>query len=118
VAVVFTITNTATVPITGLSFIDILPDTPAPGLRITNPAVTSNTCGGTLTALGGTTTISLAGGSLAAGASCVVSVSVEQAPPLPPPPPLPVTYTNPPVTLLSNGAPPATSGLASVIFNP
>jgi hypothetical protein len=92
-----------------------LPSTPAPGLRITNPAVTSNTCGGTLTAPAGGTTISLAGGSLAAGASCVVSVSVEQAPPLPAPP---VQYDNPPVTLLSNGAPPATSGLASVTFNP
>ncbi|WP_414515269.1 hypothetical protein [Synechococcus sp. W60.3] len=113
VAVVFTITNTATVPITGLSFIDILPT----GLRITNPAVTSNTCG-MLTAPPLGTAISLMNGSLAAGASCVVSVSVEQAPPLPPPPPLPVTYTNPPVTLLSNGAPPAISGSATVTFTP
>ncbi|WP_414408453.1 hypothetical protein [Synechococcus sp. W55.1] len=118
VTVVFTITNTATVPITGLSFIDILPSTPASGLRITNPAVTSNTCGGMLMAPNGGTAISLTGGSLAAGASCVVSVSVEQAPPLPPPPPLPVTYTNPPVTLLSNGAPPAISGSATVTFTP
>ena len=118
VAVVFTITNTATVPITGLSFIDILPSTPAPGLQITNPEVNSNTCGGTLTAIGGTTTISLAGGSLAAGASCVVSVSVEQAPPLPITPPS-VTYNNPSVTLLSNGAPPVTSvpDPATVTFN-
>jgi uncharacterized repeat protein (TIGR01451 family) len=118
VAVVFTITNTATVPITGLSFIDILPDTPAQGLRITNPAVTSNTCGGTLTAPNGGTAISLTGGSLAAGASCVVSVSVEQAPPLPITPPS-VTYNNPSVTLLSNGAPPVTSvpNPAMVTFN-
>lgn len=108
VAVVFTITNTATVPITGLSFIDILPT----GLQITNPEVNSNTCGGTLTALGSTTTISLAGGSLAAGASCVVSVSVEQITPMV------ANYTNPPVTLLSNGAPPATSGTAMVTFTP
>ncbi|MDT7945884.1 MAG: hypothetical protein RRA39_06185 [Cyanobacteriota bacterium PSP.bin.10] len=114
VAVVFTITNTATVPITGLSFIDILPNVPPPGLQITTPAVTSNTCGGTLTANAGTTAISLAGGSLAAGASCVVSVSVEQALPLPVPP---VQYDNPPVTLLSNGAPPVQSNQASVTFN-
>jgi hypothetical protein len=109
VAVVFTITNTATVPITGLSFIDILPSTPAQ-LQITTPAVTSNTCGGTLTANAGTTAISLTGGSLAAGASCVVSVSVRQA--------MTVlgTYPNPPVTLLSNGAPPATSSAATVTF--
>ena len=118
VTVVFTITNTATVPITGLSFIDILPNVPASGLQITTPAVTSNTCGGTLTATAGTTTISLTGGSLAAGASCVVSVSVEQAPPLPITPP-PVTYNNPPVTLSSNGAPPVQSNPnpASVTFN-
>ena len=115
VTVVFTITNTATVPITGLNFIDILPDTPASGLRIRNPAVTSNTCGGTLTAPNGGVAISLAGGSLAAGASCVVSVSVEQAPPLPAPP---VTYTNLPVILFSSGAPPATSATAAVTFTP
>jgi len=118
VTVVFTITNTATVPITGLSFIDILPNVPASGLRITTPAVTSNTCGGTLTANAGTTAISLTGGSLAAGTSCVVSVSVEQAPPLPITPPS-VTYNNPSVTLLSNGAPPVTSvpDPAAVTFN-
>jgi uncharacterized repeat protein (TIGR01451 family) len=110
VAVVFTITNTATVPITGLSFIDILPDNPAPGLRITNPAVTSNTCGGTLTAPAGGTTISLAGGSLAAGASCVVSVSVEQINPGA------ANYTNPPVILFSNEAPPTISTPAAVNF--
>ncbi|MGY4561800.1 hypothetical protein ACVWWC_002146 [Thermostichus sp. MS-CIW-32] len=110
VAVVFTITNTATVPITGLSFIDILPNVPPPGLQITTPEVTSNTCGGTLTANAGTTAISLTGGSLAAGASCVVSVSVEQITPMV------ANYTNPPVTLLSNGAPPATSGTVMVTF--
>jgi hypothetical protein len=71
-----------------------------------------------LTVTGGGTAISLMNGSLAAGASCVVSVSVEQVLPLPPPPPLPVTYNNPPVTLLSNGAPPATSGSAMVTFTP
>lgn len=118
VTIVFTITNTATVPITGLSFIDILPNVPASGLQITTPPVTSNTCGGTLTANAGTTAISLTGGSLAAGASCVVSVSVEQAPPLPVTPPS-VQYDNPPVTLLSNGAPPVTSvpDPATVTFN-
>jgi uncharacterized repeat protein (TIGR01451 family) len=112
VTVVFTITNNAPVPLSGLSFIDPLPL----GLRITTPSVaTLNTCGGTLTAPAGGNTISLAGGSLAAGASCVVSVSVEQAPPLPAPP---VTYTNPPVPLFSSGAPPATSAPATVTFTP
>ncbi|MFS8796598.1 DUF11 domain-containing protein, partial [Synechococcus sp. R70.1] len=115
VTVVFTITNNAPVPLSGLSFIDPLPL----GLRITTPSVaTLNTCGGTLTAPAGGTTISLAGGSLAAGASCVVSVSVEQAPPLPPPSSLPETYTNLPVILFSSGAPPATSAPANVTFTP
>jgi len=104
VAVVFTITNTATVPITGLSFIDTLPT----GLQITSPAVTSNTCSGMLTP---GTTISLMNGSLAAGTSCVVSVPVEQINPMV------ANYTNPPVTLFSSGAPPATSGTAMVTFN-
>jgi len=111
VTVVFTITNNAPVPLSGLSFIDALPG----GLRITTPVVTLNTCGGTLTAPAGGTAISLASGSLAAGASCVVSVSVEQVPPLPTS--LPVTYPNPPVTLFGSGAPLATSAQADVTFN-
>ena len=109
VAVVFTITNNAPVPLSGLSFIDALPG----GLQITTPVVTLNTCSGTFTPSPGGTAISLAGGSLAAGASCVVSVSVEQITPMA------MTYINPPVTLFSNGAPPATSGPApaTVTFN-
>jgi uncharacterized repeat protein (TIGR01451 family) len=106
VAVVFTITNNAPVPLSGLSFIDALPG----GLQITTPVVTLNTCSGTFTPSPGGTAISLAGGSLAAGASCVVSVSVEQITPMA------MTYINPPVTLFSNGAPPATSGTAMVTF--
>lgn len=106
VAVVFTITNNAPVPLSGLSFIDALPG----GLQITTPVVTLNTCGGMFMPSPGGTAISLAGGSLAAGASCVVSVSVEQITPMA------ANYTNPPVTLFSSGAPPATSGPATVNF--
>ena len=119
VAVIFTITNNAPVPLSGLSFIDSLPG----GLRITlQNAVTLNTCGGTLTAPPSTfdpfnlvtfnsTTIALQGGTLAPNSSCVVSVSVEQIPPAAAAP-----YINPPVTLFSSGAPPATSGQAMVTF--
>ena len=119
VAVIFTITNNAPVPLSGLSFIDSLPG----GLRITlQNAVTLNTCGGTLTAPPSTfdpgppevtfnsTTIALQGGTLAPNSSCVVSVSVEQINPGA------ANYTNPPVTLFSSGAPPATSGQAMVTF--
>ncbi|MFS8829104.1 hypothetical protein NW819_00715 [Synechococcus sp. R8-2] len=120
VAVIFTITNNAAVPLSGLSFIDSLPG----GLRITlQNAVTLNTCGGTLTAPPSTlidpgpppvtfnsTTIALQGGTLAPNSSCVVSVSVEQITPMT------MTYINPPVTLFSSGAPPVPSNQAPVTF--
>ena len=118
VVVVFTITNNAPVPLSGLNFIDVLPD----GLRITPgaAAVTSNTCGGTLTArptdLGppvvNSTTIVLQNGTLAPNSSCVVSVPVQQIPPVAARP-----YTNLEVTLFSNEAPPVQSNRARVDFN-
>jgi len=118
VVLVFTITNNAPVPLSGLNFIDVLPD----GLRITPgaAAVTSNTCGGTLTAppsdpgppVVNSTTIVLQSGTLAPNSSCVVSVPVQQITSAPAPP-----YTNPPVTLFSNEAPPVQSNPAPVTFN-
>jgi hypothetical protein len=106
------------VPLSGLNFIDVLPD----GLRITPgaAAVTSNTCGGTLTArptdLGppvvNSTTIVLQNGTLAPNSSCVVSVPVQQIPPVAARP-----YTNLEVTLFSNEAPPVQSNRARVDFN-
>lgn len=117
VVVVFTITNNAPVPLSGLNFIDVLPD----GLRITPgaAAVTSNTCGGTLTAppsapgppVVNSTTIVLQSGTLAPNSSCVVSVPVQQIPPA-----SAATYTNPPVTLFSSEAPPVPSNQAPVTF--
>ncbi|MFS8899895.1 hypothetical protein NW845_00680 [Synechococcus sp. H60.2] len=120
VVVIFTITNDAPVPLSGLSFIDALPG----GLRITETnVVTLNTCGGTLTANPSipasstqlaipSTTIALQGGTLAPNSSCVVSVSVQQINPVS------ATYTNPPVTLFSSGAQSVTSNPATVTFNP
>jgi uncharacterized repeat protein (TIGR01451 family) len=118
VVVVFTITNNAPVPLSGLNFIDVLPD----GLRITPgaAAVTSNTCGGTLTAppssLGppvvNSTTIVLQNGTLAPNSSCVVSVPVQQIPPA-----AAAQYTNLEVTLFSSEAPPVQSNRARVDFN-
>jgi sugar lactone lactonase YvrE len=69
----FSITNTnPSAPLSGISFSLVLPV----GLTIANTPSLSNTCGGTATAAGGTTTIQLSGGSLAANASCAVSLNV------------------------------------------
>lgn len=71
----FLLTNpNATVALTGVGFSDLLLPT---GVNISTPSVVTGSCGGgTITALGGTTTISLAGATLAAGGSCSFAVSV------------------------------------------
>jgi hypothetical protein len=75
-ALSITITNpNATVKLSGLAFSDTLPA----GLAIDNPNGGSNTCGSAavITALPGTSTLAMSGGSLAVGTpSCTVSVSV------------------------------------------
>jgi len=72
----FTITNPNAVPLTGLAFTDNLTS----GLVVA-AGTTTNSCGGTLTAVAGSSTISLAGGALPAGgnvaASCDVVVTVQ-----------------------------------------
>lgn len=70
----FTIDGSATtLAATALAFTDVLPA----GVEIAATPNASTTCtGGTLTAVAGTNTIGYAGGSLAAGASCTVSVDV------------------------------------------
>jgi uncharacterized repeat protein (TIGR01451 family) len=71
----FDISNTSTNPpsgaLNGIAFTDTLPT----GLTIAAGDQT-NDCGGTLTATEGTSSISLVGGALAAGASCSISVPV------------------------------------------
>ncbi|MDR3389020.1 MAG: hypothetical protein P4L92_18425 [Rudaea sp.] len=58
---------------TGLAFTDNLP----PGLAVASPNGLTGSCGGgTITAFPGSHTISLAGGSLATGATCTFSVDV------------------------------------------
>ncbi len=73
-----TIQNTGNVPLTGLGLADILPGTLPAGLEVASspaPAPT-NSCNGTVTAVPGTQSIQMAGGSLGANASCTIVVSV------------------------------------------
>ncbi len=82
----FTITNpNSTVAISGVAFIDVLPVAPA-AMTLSSPS-TTNTCGGTLTDTGGnplvagSASVKLSGGSIAAGGSCSITVSVTAATP-------------------------------------
>lgn len=70
----FTISSSNTnLTLNGLAFADSLPA----GLVVATPANLTNTCGGTATATGGSSSVSLSNASLAAGGSCTVSVSVQ-----------------------------------------
>ncbi|HEX6792528.1 MAG TPA: DUF11 domain-containing protein, partial [Casimicrobiaceae bacterium] len=74
----FTLTNpNPAVALSAVSFSDTYP----PNLVNANPAVpaVSNTCGGSLTASPGGTSVSLTGGSIAAAGSCTISVPVASA---------------------------------------
>jgi uncharacterized repeat protein (TIGR01451 family) len=68
----FTINNSNTVALTGLAFTDSLPL----GLVVATPNALTNTCGGTATAVAGSSSISLTAGTVAASGSCTVSVNV------------------------------------------
>src|SRR5262249_14485312 len=70
----FTIQNpNTTTTLTGLAFTDSLPA----GLVVASTPNLTNTCGGTATAVGGSSSASLSGGTLAASATCTVSVDVQ-----------------------------------------
>jgi uncharacterized repeat protein (TIGR01451 family) len=70
----FTLTNPAanTVALTGVGFSDTLPA----GLAVANTPNVNNTCGGTATAVAGSGSVSLGGGSIAINSSCTFSVDV------------------------------------------
>jgi len=69
----FTIDNSASaLPAGNLSFVDALPA----GLEVASPANASNTCGATMTAASGSGSVSLSGGSVAAGATCTAQVDI------------------------------------------
>ena len=60
-----------------LDFTDNLPA----GVVVATPSVTTNTCGGTLSAVAGSGVISLTGGTVAAGGSCTIDVDVTSITP-------------------------------------
>ncbi len=79
-ALSFTVTNTsASGTLNGVGFTDTLPA----GVVVDNPNGHNGTCGSasTLTAVAGSSTISLTGGKLVAGANCTVQVSVTSTAP-------------------------------------
>ena len=68
----FTLSSTnANLTLNGVAFTDNLPA----GLVVASSPNLSNTCGGTATAIGGSSSVSLSGATLIPGASCTVSVT-------------------------------------------
>ncbi len=87
------VSNNTTTVATALTVTDNLPTSPA-GLAIASGGLLGNSCGGTVTAVPGTTTISLSGGTVAASSAgnpgtCQFTVQVVANPATPP-----ATYVN------------------------
>ncbi len=85
-----TIQNTSAIPLDGMGLADILPGTLPAGLEIANPTNAATTCSDpahvppvtpTVTAAAGSQNVGLANGSLAANASCTITVSVTSSTP-------------------------------------
>jgi hypothetical protein len=68
----FTLTNPNAIAVTGVSFIDPLPD----GLIVAVPNGLTGSCGGTVTATANTSLIVLSGGSIAGNGTCIFTVTV------------------------------------------
>jgi len=77
-ALTFTLTNpNATVALTGVAFTDTFPA----GLVVANPANANTGCGGAFAPNPDDTSLSFSGGTIPAGGSCVISVSVQATTP-------------------------------------
>jgi uncharacterized repeat protein (TIGR01451 family) len=71
-----TVTNPNLIIATPVAFADFLPSSPGQMLVATGPGLLTDTCGGTLTATTGSSSVIYAGGLLPAGESCTVTVYV------------------------------------------
>ena len=72
-SLLFTIDNSAsTNAISSAAFTDVMPSE----ITIANPPSATSNCGGTTTAVAGSSTISLSGGGVSAGSTCNISVNV------------------------------------------
>jgi uncharacterized repeat protein (TIGR01451 family) len=70
---VFTLSHTNSVTLTGATFSDFLPA----GLQVASPPNLTNTCGGTVSgAVAGSTAITLTGGTIPPNGSCTISLTV------------------------------------------
>ncbi len=69
----FTLSNPNVGPMTGVTFTDTLPA----GVVIASPNNVTNTCGGSVSAVAGSATISLTGGSIASSKQCAITVDVK-----------------------------------------
>ncbi len=71
---VFTLSHTNPVTLTGATFSDFLPE----GLQVADPPNLANTCGGTVSgAVAGSTAITLTGGTIPPNGSCTISLNVK-----------------------------------------
>jgi uncharacterized repeat protein (TIGR01451 family) len=68
----FTITNSTSIPQTGVTFSDTLPA----GMKVASSPNATDHCGGTFSAAANSTTVGLTGGSVGANTSCSLSVIV------------------------------------------
>ena len=88
------LTNNFNYPLSGIAFTDTLPGTLSDGIIIATPSNLTNSCNGSVTAVAGTQTISLSGGSIPAPANtyCTITLDVQGTSEATPPPG--TTYTN------------------------
>jgi hypothetical protein len=106
----FTITNNATIPLTGVAFNHTFPSGGAGVMRVSGggAAFTASCGGATLTAPNTATTIRFTGGSVAPGQTCTVTIPVQTAGGVAAG--ASFGYLNAPVTLTSTEAAPVTVG--------